>query len=47
MLMFNLIRIYSSKADKGVVYPWTLFWKTLSNLSKNKATLDKVTNGSV
>ena len=31
---------------KGVVHPWTLFLKTLCIFSKNKATSDKVSNGS-
>ena len=31
---------------KGVLHPWALFLKTLSIISKNKATLDKVSYGS-
>ena len=31
---------------KGVLHPWTLFWKTLCIFSKNKATLQTVSNGS-
>ena len=31
---------------KGVLHPWTLFLKTLPIFSKNKATLEKVSNGS-
>ena len=32
--------------EEGVLYPWTLFLKTLWIFSINKATLDKVPNGS-
>ena len=31
---------------KGVLHPWTLFFKTLCIFSKNKATSDKVSYGS-
>ena len=31
---------------KAVLHPWTLFLKTLCIFSKNKANLDKVSNGS-
>ena len=31
---------------KGVLHPWALFLKTLCIFVKNKATLDKLTNGS-
>ena len=31
---------------KGVLHPWTLFLKTLCIFSKNKATSEKVSNGS-
>ena len=31
---------------KGVLHPWTLFWKTLCIFSTTKATLLKLCNGS-
>ena len=36
----------NGKGIKGVLHPWTLFLTTLCILSKNKATLDEVFNGS-
>ena len=49
ILNFNFSQIQFStptfnKANvfKGVLHPWALFLKTLCILSKNKATLDKV-----
>ena len=37
---------FAFKLFKGVLHPWALFLKTLCIYSKNKATLDKVSNGS-
>ena len=39
-------RIFCFGSFKGVLHPWTLFLKTLSIFSKDKAILDKVCNGS-
>ena len=43
-IVFNFIHQYNT--IKGVLHPWALFLKTLCIYSKNKATLDKVSNGS-